>query len=162
MEAVNCNARFVICDYLPYKKQCMQTIRVYTDGGARGNPGPAACAAVLKRLDDGEEKETLAEVSLFLGTTTNNQAEYRGVIEGLKKAKELGAQIVEVVMDSELAVKQLNREYKVKDPGIAARFLDVWNLAQAFRRVTFRHVRREQNQEADTLVNACLDAHLSS
>ena len=140
----------------------MQTIRVYTDGGARGNPGLAACAAVLKRLDDGEEKETSAEVSLFLGITTNNQAEYRGVIEGLKKAKELGAQTVEVVMDSELAVKQLNREYKVKDPGIAARFLDVWNLAQTFRRVTFRHVRREQNQEADALVNACLDAHPSS
>lgn len=132
---------------------------MYTDGGSRGNPGPAACAAVIKYMEDGEEKENLGQVSEYLGKTTNNQAEYMAIIRGLEKAKALGAQEVEVVMDSELAVKQLNREYKVKDPGIAARFLEVWNLAQSFRRVTFRHVRREQNQEADALVNECLDNH---
>lgn len=134
-------------------------MRMYTDGGSRGNPGPAACAAVIKRMEDGEEKENLDQVSEYLGKTTNNQAEYMAIIRGLEKAKALGAQEVEVVMDSELAVKQLNREYKVKDPGIAARFLEVWNVTQAFRHVTFRHVRREQNQEADALVNECLDNH---
>jgi len=140
-------------------KEAIKKVRIYTDGGSRGNPGPAACAAVIKQMKDGEEKETVAHVSAYLGKTTNNQAEYMAIIRGLKRAQTLGAQEVELVMDSELAVKQLNREYKVKDPGIAARFLEVWNLAQTFKRVTFRHVRREKNEEADALVNACLDAH---
>ncbi len=140
-------------------EEAIKKVRIYTDGGSRGNPGPAACAAVIKRMEDGEEKENLGQVSEYLGKTTNNQAEYTAIIHGLQKAKALGAQEVEVVMDSELAVKQLNREYKVKDPGIAARFLEVWNIAQSFRRVTFRHIRREQNQEADALVNECLDNH---
>ena len=140
-------------------EEAIKKVRIYTDGGSRGNPGPAACAAVIKRMEDGEEKENLGQVSEYLGKTTNNQAEYTAIIHGLQKAKALGAQEVEVVMDSELAVKQLNREYKVKDPGIAARFLEVWNIAQSFRRVTFRHIRREQNQEADALVNECLDKY---
>ena len=132
-------------------------LRIYTDGGSRGNPGPAASGAVLKELDeDGNERE-LERTGKFLGETTNNQAEYTAIIIGLTRAKELGAEIVEVVMDSELAVKQLNGEYKVKNRGIAERFLEIYHLRPAFRRVTFRHVKRAFNKEADTVVNEVLD-----
>ena len=93
----------------------------------------------------------------FLGETTNNLAEYTAIIIGLTRAKELGAEIVEVVMDSELAVKQLNGEYKVKNRGIAERFLEIYHLRPAFRRVTFRHVKRAFNKEADAVVNEVLD-----
>src|SRR3989338_10034829 len=103
-------------------------LRIYTDGGSRGNPGPAASGAVLKELDeDGNERE-LERTGKFLGETTNNQAEYTAIIIGLEKAKELGAKDVELVMDSELAVRQLTGEYKVKHPEIAKRFLEVWHL----------------------------------
>lgn len=130
----------------------MKHVIIHTDGGSRGNPGPAASGAVLS-----VDGEVVAEISRFLGVTTNNQAEYMGAIIGLEKAKEMGFERVEIVMDSELAVKQLNREYKVKEPGIAQRFLEVWNLAQFFQKVTFRHVKREHNKAADALVNKCLD-----
>lgn len=129
---------------------------IYTDGGSRGNPGPAASGAVLKRMDGGEEVE-LERVGKYLGTTTNNQAEYTAIIIGLQRAKELGAETVEVVMDSELATKQLNGEYKVKDPGLAERFLEIHHLRPAFRSISFRHVRREFNKEADAVVNEVLD-----
>ena len=133
-------------------------IRIYVDGGSRGNPGPSASGAVLKELDeDGNEAREIERIGKFLGETTNNQAEYTSVIIGLERAKELGAEIVEVVMDSELAVKQLNGEYKVKNQGLASRFLEVYNLRPAFRRVSFRHVRREFNKEADSVVNEVLD-----
>ena len=138
----------------------LKRIRIYTDGGARGNPGPAASAAVLKELKDGKEGKVLAEASRYLGETTNNQAEYTAIIIGLEKAKELGAKEVELVMDSELAVRQLTGEYKVKHPEIAKRFLEVWHLRNGFHSVTFAHVRREKNKEADALVNKTIDAHL--
>jgi ribonuclease HI len=131
-------------------------ITMFTDGGSRGNPGPSAAGAVLK-----QGEETIAEVSRYMGETTNNQAEYTSIIIGLEKAKELGVSEVEVVMDSELAVKQMNREYKVKHPEIAKRFLEVNNLLHSFKKVTFRHVRREFNKEADALVNKCIDEHLA-
>ncbi|MBI5370142.1 ribonuclease HI family protein [Candidatus Uhrbacteria bacterium] len=134
-------------------------VRIYTDGGSRGNPGPAASAAVIKTVHAGKEGETIAEVSKFLGRETNNQAEYTAIIIGLQKAHRLGAKQVEVYMDSELATRQLNGQYKVKDAGIAKRFLEVKNLIQAFNRVTFTHVRRERNKEADALVNKVLDAN---
>jgi len=130
---------------------------IHTDGGARGNPGPAGIGAVIK--DD--SGKILAEVSEYLGETTNNQAEYTAIIRGLERAKELGAQEVDMAMDSELAVKQLNREYRVKHPEIAKRFMEVHNLLHAFKKVTFRHVRREQNTEADALVNKAIDAALA-
>ena len=131
-------------------------LTMYCDGGSRGNPGPAASGAVLK---DGAQ--VVAEAMKYLGETTNNQAEYTSIIIGLEKAKELGATEVDVVMDSELAVKQLNGEYKVKHPEIAKRYLEVRNLLHSFSRVTFRHVKREFNKEADALVNKCIDEHLS-
>lgn len=134
-------------------------VRIYTDGGSRGNPGPAASAAVLKSLKNGKEGEVIATATKYLGRDTNNQAEYTAIVIGLEKAKRLGAKRVEINMDSELATKQLNGEYRVKDPGIAKRFLEVKNLLHAFERVTFTHVRRERNKEADALVNEVLDSH---
>ncbi len=137
-------------------------LRIYTDGGARGNPGPAASGAVLKELKQGKEGETLTTASKYLGKDTNNQAEYTAIIIGLEQAKKLGASQVEVYLDSELAAKQLNGQYRVKNPDIAKRFLEVRNLMHAFERVTFTHVRREKNTEADAIVNQVLDAHTSS
>ena len=132
-------------------------VRIYTDGGSRGNPGPAASGAVIKELVNGKEGKILAEVMKYLGKTTNNQAEYTAIIIGLEKARELGVSTVELYMDSELATKQLNGEYKVKHPEIAKRFLEVKNLLHDFDDVWFTHIRREKNKEADALVNKCLD-----
>jgi ribonuclease HI len=129
---------------------------IYTDGGSRGNPGPSALGVYIT---DAHGK-VLKEHKRYLGETTNNQAEYRAIIDGLEQAKELGAVEVEMRMDSELAVKQLNREYRVKDPGLAQLYLRVSNLMTDFSKVTFHHVRREYNKEADRLVNEAIDAHL--
>ena len=137
-------------------------LRMYTDGGSRGNPGPAASGAVLKKMSEGREGDTVATVSKYLGRTTNNQAEYTAIVIGLERAKHLGATEVEVVMDSELAVKQMNGEYRVKNPDLAKRYMEVHNLLTDFKKVTFRHVRREFNKEADAAVNACIDEHLKS
>jgi ribonuclease HI len=126
---------------------------IFSDGGARGNPGPAGIGAVIYDKD----KNILAEVSRFLGVSTNNQAEYKALIEALKKAIELKISEVEAYLDSELVVKQLNREYKVKNKDIAPLFLEVYNLSQQFKSVKFSHVRREQNKEADRLANIAMD-----
>lgn len=135
-------------------------VRIYTDGGSRGNPGPAASGAVIKALHGETEGEILARVSRWLGRDTNNQAEYTAIIIGLERAKTLGATEVDMVMDSELAVKQLNGQYKVKNPDIAKRFMEVHNLILQFKKVTFRHVLRAYNKEADAVVNECIDAHV--
>ncbi len=132
-------------------------VRIYTDGGSRGNPGPAASGAVIKELKGNKEGDVIATAEKFLDVTTNNQAEYTAIVIGLGKAKELGAKEVEVYMDSELATKQLNGEYKVKDAEIAKRFLEVKNLIHSFSSVKFKHVRRELNKEADAIVNKVLD-----
>jgi len=138
----------------------MAKIRMYADGGSRGNPGPSAGAAVLFEITaDGSNGKRIAEAAKYLGVATNNQAEYTGIIEGLKKALELGYTEVDVCLDSELAVKQLNREYKVKNPDLAQMFLQVHNLSLQFKSISFRHVRREFNSQADKLVNDTLDAH---
>lgn len=134
-------------------------VRIYTDGGSRGNPGPAASGAVIKEVKAGKEGPIIATASKFLGKDTNNQAEYTAIIIGLEKARTLKAQTVELYMDSELAVKQLKGQYRVKDAGIVKRFLEVKNLLTHFEQVTFTHVRREKNKEADALVNKVLDAH---
>jgi len=126
---------------------------VYTDGGSRGNPGPAAIGAVLNN----EKGERVAEVSDYIGETTNNQAEYKAVIAAIAKAKELGAEELQFFLDSELVVKQLNREYKVRDKDLAPLFMKIYNAMMGFKKVTFKHVRREFNTEADKLVNAALD-----
>ena len=135
-------------------------VRMYADGGSRGNPGPAAGAAVLFAVKDNDDTgDRVGEAAKFLGVATNNQAEYTGIIEGLKKARELGYDEVEARLDSELAVRQLNGQYKVKNAGLAQLFLEIHNLRQHFKKVTFTHVRREYNVEADALVNKTLDMH---
>lgn len=128
-------------------------IIMFSDGGARGNPGPAGIGAVLYN----ENKEKIAEISKYLGVATNNQAEYKALIEGLKKAKDLGAKEVKVFMDSELVVKQLNREYKVKNKDLAPLFLQVYNLSSSFSKISFTHIYREDNKVADALANKAMD-----
>lgn len=136
----------------------MRIVRMYADGGSRGNPGPAAGAAVLFALrEDGTEGERVGDAAKYIGIDTNNQAEYTGIIVGLQKALDLGYDAVDVRLDSELAVKQLNGQYKVKNPEIAKRFLEVHALRSRFRSVHFSHVFREQNVAADALVNTTLD-----
>lgn len=128
---------------------------VFADGGSRGNPGPAGAGAVIKRgTADGE---TIAEVSEFLGRETNNVAEYSALILGLKKALELGFTEVEVRMDSELVVKQIKGDYKVKNETLEGFYMEAIFLAGKFKRFNIVHVRREQNKEADKLANAAMD-----
>lgn len=128
---------------------------IYTDGGARGNPGPAALGVVV-----GDK-----EYSEYLGEITNNKAEYLALIFALKKAKALlgskkaGEAELEVRMDSELIVRQLNGIYKIKEPDLQPLFIEVWNLRLDFKKVEFKHIPREQNKRADKLVNRELDAH---
>lgn len=130
-------------------------LKVYTDGGARGNPGPAGIGAVIKDL-----KKVLWSAGKYIGETTNNQAEYKALIFGLEKAKELKAVEVECFLDSELVAKQMNREYKVKDKDLAPLFVKVWNLTMGFKKVTFKHIYREDNKDADFLVNEAIDKAL--
>ncbi len=137
----------------------MTIVRMYADGGSRGNPGPAAGAAVLFALSDkGEQGERVGDAVKYIGIDTNNQAEYTGIVIGLQKALDLGYEAVDVRLDSELAVKQINGIYRVKNPEIAKRFLEIHNLRTKFKKTTFSHVFREQNVAADALVNATLDA----
>jgi ribonuclease HI len=126
---------------------------VNVDGGARGNPGPAAIAAVVT-TPDGEELTSRGEL---IGAATNNVAEYRAMLLGIELAHELGAGNVELVGDSELIVKQINGEYKVKKPDLKPLFLEVLRGLREFDEWTVRHVRREENEAADLLVNETLD-----
>ena len=120
-------------------------VKIFSDGGARGNPGPAGIGAVIYN----EDNKILAQISEYLGVTTNNQAEYRALIAALKKAKELGVEKVECYLDSELVVKQLNHEYKVKNKDLAPLFLEIHNLGTSFKSISFSHIRREYNKAAD-------------
>ena len=128
--------------------------RLFTDGGARGNPGPAAYGFVLE-ADDGT---VLAAEGHAIGSTTNNVAEYSGLIAGLRRAVDMHVTSLEVISDSELMVKQMRGEYRVKNRDLQALFLDASRLAREVGRVTFTHVRREHNELADRLVNEALDA----
>ncbi len=131
-----------------------KTIHIFTDGGARGNPGPAAMGGVLI---DAATGTVLDEFGIYLGETTNNQAEYRALIEALKRAKQHGATTVECFLDSELVVEQMTGRYKVKNGGLQSLFQKAQHLAQQFENVAFRHIPREQNKQADALVNKALD-----
>jgi ribonuclease HI len=128
--------------------------RLSTDGGARGNPGPAAYGYVL----EGEGGEVLAAHGEAIGTATNNVAEYRALIAGLEKAVELGIDELEVISDSELLVKQMRGEYKVKNEALRELSLKATRLAKRLGPVTYKAVRREHNELADRLVNEALDA----
>jgi ribonuclease HI len=130
---------------------------IYADGGSRGNPGPAGIGVVL--IKDGQ---TVAEISKFLGVTTNNVAEYTALVLGLEKAIEMGAQNVEVRMDSELVVRQMKHEYRVKHEGLKPLFLKAETLSKKFATFKIVHVRREMNEHADRLANIAMDAGPSS
>ena len=128
------------------------------DGGARGNPGPAAVAAVVTTPDG----QPLEEASEYIGETTNNVAEYRAVLLGLKLARELGATRVEVVNDSELVARQIGGQYKVKHAGLRPLFVETMEALREFEEWKLRNVRREANERADQLVNEVLDAKLGA
>ncbi|MFZ5982248.1 MAG: ribonuclease HI family protein [Patescibacteria group bacterium] len=130
-------------------------IKIYTDGGSRGNPGPSAVGVWIETLD-----KKYAE---YIGEGTNNEAEYQALILALKKVKQLIGKDktqeaeLECFSDSELMVKQLSHEYKLKDERIQRFFIEIWNLTLDFKKVIFKHVRREENKIADALVNEALD-----
>jgi ribonuclease HI len=127
---------------------------VHVDGGARGNPGPAAAAAVVS----GHGGDVLDEASELLGEATNNVAEYRALLLGLRRARELGATEVEVVNDSELVARQVTGAYKVKHEAMRPLHAEATAALGAFDRWTIRSVPRAENARADALVNAALDA----
>ena len=126
---------------------------VHVDGGSRGNPGPAAAGAVASS----SEGETLAERKAYIGEATNNVAEYHGLLLGLELARELGAEEVEVVNDSELIARQIGGEYKVKHAGLKPLFAQAMGELRGFHKWAVRSVPREQNTRADELVNEALD-----
>lgn len=128
-------------------------ITIYSDGGSRGNPGPSAAGYVIKDSDDG----LIYEGGVYLGITTNNQAEYHGVRLGLEKAKELGAKSVEFYVDSMLVVNQLNGQYVIRNRELWPIHERIKELISQFDKVVFRHVKREFNQQADSMVNKILD-----
>ena len=128
-------------------------MRLFTDGGSRGNPGDAACAYFLF---DGDK---LADFGgKYLGIVSNNVAEYNGIILGLKAAENLGVGNLEVFMDSELIIKQINGEYKVKSDDMKREITKVMTLIKSFKTTSFTHVLREKNKFADKLVNTILDS----
>jgi probable phosphoglycerate mutase len=128
--------------------------KLSTDGGARGNPGPAAFAYVL----EAEDGTVLAAHGEAIGVATNNVAEYRALVEGLRKAGEVGVTDLEVVSDSELMVKQMRGEYRVKNEALRALSVEAARLARGVGDVHYTAVRREHNELADRLVNEALDA----
>lgn len=128
---------------------------LYTDGGARGNPGPAGAGALLL-APDGKEVEA---ISAYLGELTNNQAEYRALLLGLQAAIDNDVRELDVRMDSELIVKQMKGEYKVKHPDMKVLHAQARQLVVQFDSISFHHIRRELNSDADALVNQAIDAH---
>ncbi|MDX6718091.1 MAG: ribonuclease [Solirubrobacteraceae bacterium] len=128
---------------------------VHVDGGARGNPGPAAAGAVVST----PAGDVLDEATETIGVATNNVAEYRGLLLGLARAKELGASEVEVVNDSELVAKQVNGVYKVKHADMKPLHAAAKKALEGFERWSIRSVPRARNAHADALVNQALDAH---
>ena len=129
-------------------------LRLHVDGGARGNPGPAAIGVVIADARD----EVIAELAERIGVATNNVAEYRAVLRALERARELGATEVEVVGDSELVARQLAGVYKVKHPALKPLYEQATAALRGFESWSVRSVPRDQNADADALVNAALDA----
>jgi len=133
-------------------------IEIYTDGGSRGNPGPAGIGVVIK-----QENQIIKKYGEAIGKATNNIAEYQAAVFALKKVKLLFGKKkakdveIQVYMDSELIVKQMNHEYKIKEKDLQPLFLEIWNLMTDFKQVNFKHIPREENKEADELVNQALD-----
>lgn len=135
----------------------MDTVKIFSDGAARGNPGPSAIGLTIESLDG---KKSYRE---FIGYATNNEAEYKALIFALQKVKLLYGKarskklILECYLDSELVVRQMNHEYKINDENIQKFFLQIWNLATDFKEVKYFHIPRSKNSEADRLANLALD-----
>jgi len=127
---------------------------IHTDGGARGNPGPAAAGVVVRDAEDGQ---VVHQKGIFLGKATNNVAEYRGLLVGLEFAAGMKADEVTVKSDSELLVKQMNGEYRVKNETLKVLFEQANDMVRAFDSCTFQHIPRGQNKEADRLVNRAIN-----
>lgn len=134
----------------------MSHLVIHTDGGARGNPGPAAIGVVIEVEKDGR-REAIGEIAEIIGVASNNVAEYRAIIRALEEAADLGGDPLTFLLDSLLVVEQLNGRYRVKSEDIRPLHARARELAARFTMVTFQHVRREQNKEADRLVNLALD-----
>jgi ribonuclease HI len=137
----------------PVRKDTMK-LTLFADGGSRGNPGPAAAGAVVTD----ESGAVVREIGTFLGVTTNNVAEWTGLISGLEAALELGADDIVIRLDSELVIKQLTGVYRVKHPNMIPLHAKAKLLLKKFARVDIKHVPRRQNAAADAVVNATLDA----
>ena len=133
----------------------LASLIIHTDGAARGNPGPAGAGAVIATTD-GSVRATVCE---YLGETTNNQAEYRALRFALEKARELGGRKLTIRADSELMIKQIMGEYRVKNPGLREVFDEIKKLLSFFESWKAEHVRREYNKDADRLANEAIDRH---
>jgi ribonuclease HI len=134
----------------------MTELTIHADGAARGNPGPAGAGAVLTDM----QGKIVKEVCRYLGETTNNQAEYQALIIGLKEAKDLGALRVSIFADSELMVRQIKGEYKVKNGGLKPLFQEVMGMLRHFGGYHIEHIPREKNKRADQLANLAIDGQM--
>jgi len=141
-------------DYIDAKKT--KQLDIYTDGGSRGNPGPAGIGVVIMNSDG----LVVEKISEYIGEATNNQAEYQALILGLQEARFFKARSVHCYLDSELVVKQLNGKYKVKNQNMKPLFSIVQSLIKNFEKARFKHIPREKNEQADELVNKALDKEL--
>lgn len=144
----------LVQDRLPQAGELPEEVQFYGDGGSRGNPGPAACGFVLLDMDD----TVLEAGGEFMGITTNNQAEYHSLEMGLERALEAGVKRIHVFMDSQLAIRQISGQYKVKSPDLLPRYQHVKSLLAQFDEATCLHVPRELNKLADAEVNRILDS----
>jgi ribonuclease HI len=133
----------------------MKNFKIYTDGAARGNPGPAGCAAVI--ID--EKTNSKHFFNKFIGKSTNNFAEYQGLILGLKAAEKIGAEEIKVFLDSELVVKQIKGEYRVKELNLKKLHQQAFKLLSTFKKFSIQHIPREKNKEADKLANEAIDSN---
>lgn len=131
----------------------MHKYSLFTDGGSRGNPGPAAIGAVLYN----EDKDVVWEISEYIGEKTNNQAEYQAIIAALERLVKEKKDNIKCYLDSQLVVKQINREYRVKNENMKPLFETALHLLLKFENIEFHHVKREKNKHADKLVNKALD-----
>jgi ribonuclease HI len=128
---------------------------INTDGGARGNPGPAGIGVVIR---DAASGDLVFDHGGYIGEATNNVAEYRALLKALETARDLGADELQINMDSELVVRQMLGQYKIKQPELQKLAAEVIKVLKSFSKFSFTHVRRELNKEADALVNQALDA----
>ncbi|WP_342375709.1 ribonuclease HI family protein [Myxococcus stipitatus] len=140
----------------PLPSETLGRVRVYSDGAARGNPGPAGAGAVVTDT----EGQVLARLGRFLGTQTNNTAEYQGLLLGLRHAKSLGAREVDVYADSELLIRQLGGQYQVKSATLKPLFDEARKLLATFARVRLHHIPRAKNGEADAMSNRAIDERM--